>query len=80
MHRRIKEVRKALGVKQKDVAKRLGVSQGHLCVVESGSQNPSDLFINAFCSIYGVNQIWLRSGDGDMFEAVKCPYLQRGIQ
>jgi len=80
MHSRLREARKALGFKQKDVAKKMGITQSHLCAVESGTQKPSDLFVNAFCAIYGVNQSWLRKGEGDMLAEVQCPFQSRFVQ
>jgi len=74
MHRRIKQARTKLGVKQKDVAERLGITQSHLSGVENGSTPTSNLLINAFCSIYNVKNEWLRTGKGEMFEKVECPY------
>ena len=67
MNERIVELRKALGLKQNAFADELGFSKSNIKSYEYGRRNPSDAFIKLICEKYGVNEIWLRTGDGDMF-------------
>lgn len=35
--------------------------------MEYGNTDAKDAFINLICREFGVNEIWLRTGDGEMF-------------
>ena len=67
MYKRIKEIRKALGLNQIEFAKRLGLSQSSLAMIEVGKRSFSDKHIKLICSVFHVNEEWLRGGQGEMF-------------
>lgn len=68
MNSRIKEVRKALGIKsQQEFANNLGISMSNVASYESGRRCPSDAVIALICERYGVSEEWLRNGTGEMF-------------
>lgn len=70
MNERLKQLRKALNKKQGDFAAALAISQGHLSDVENGRKEVSDRIIS-ICSLkFNVNEDWLRTGSGDMFNPV----------
>lgn len=69
MHERIKELRKALGLTQQKFADGMGVKQNTIAQYESGRNAPIDAVITLICRTYGVNETWLRTGEGDMFVA-----------
>jgi len=66
--RRIGEVRKTLGLTQKEFADGLKISQTHVSSLESNSRKIQDRFIKMICLTYGVNEKWLKFGKGEMFE------------
>lgn len=67
MNERLKQLRKTLSIKQSDFASALSISQGHLSDVENGRKEVSERIIN-ICSLrFNVNEDWLRTGDGEMF-------------
>lgn len=67
MNERLKQLRKALNMKQGEFANALTISQGHLSDVENGRKEVSDRIIN-ICSLkFNANEDWLRTGSGDMF-------------
>ena len=68
MKDRIKEVRKAVGLTQVEYGKRLGVAGNTVTNYENGMRNPSDAIINAICREFNVNEDWLRTGSGEMFQ------------
>ena len=53
---------------QKDFAKKICVSTSFLTLIELEQKNVLDRHIKLIVSTYGVNETWLRSGDGEMFE------------
>lgn len=67
MHSRIKEVRKKLGLSQAEFGSKLGLTQQSIALLEQGKTPVSDKHIKPICSIFSVNENWLRSGIGDMF-------------
>ena len=68
MNERIKKVRKALDLTQKEFAERIGMKQNSIALIESG-RNTSDQTIFAICREFNVNEEWLRTGIGEMFKA-----------
>lgn len=68
---RIKELRKALEIRQGDFAKKLSTTQGHISDIENGRKNLSDRTIKLICledwNGRTVNEDWLRTGEGEMF-------------
>lgn len=67
MNERIKQVRKACGLKQAEFADRIGVKPSTVTSYETGLRVPSDTVIFSICREFGVSETWLRTGDGEMF-------------
>lgn len=70
MNGRIKEIRNAIGKNQTDFAKELSVSRSAICKIESGENTPSEQTIKLICSVFNVNEDWLRYGTGEMFRPI----------
>lgn len=68
MNTRIKEIRKNLQLTQVEFATRLGLKQNSIAQIEMGLRNPSDQTITSICREFGVNELWLRTGEGDMYK------------
>lgn len=68
MGERIKELRKALGLTQQKFADGMGVKQNTIAQYESGRNEPLDAVVTLICRTYGVNEKWLRTGEGEMFK------------
>ena len=68
---RLKELRKRLGLKQRDVAERLEVSVGLIGAWECGSDTIPKTRIYQICNEYNVSRDWLERGEGDMFVPVE---------
>lgn len=64
---RIRQVRKFKDLTQKKFADSLGMKQNTVATYEMGRTNPSDPAIKSICREFGVNEEWLRSGEGEMF-------------
>lgn len=67
MNRRIKEIRSALGLTQQEFADCLSLKRNTIATYEMGKASPSDRTINDICEKYNVNETWLRTGKGEMF-------------
>ena len=67
MNERLKQLRKEFNMKQGDFATALSISQGHLSDIENNRKEVSDRVIS-ICSLkFNVNEDWLRTGNGEMF-------------
>lgn len=68
MNERIKILRKQLKLTQEQFASKLGVKRAAIGQVETGYNNVSEQLIKLICFNYEVNEDWLRTGKGEMFE------------
>ncbi len=66
MNERLKQVRKAVNKTQKDFGGMLGVSRDTYASYETGRVIPNDTFIQLLCSMFNINEEWLRNGKGEM--------------
>lgn len=67
MHERIKELRKYLNLTQDEFGDRLGVVKSSISNIEKGRHGITDQMIKLMVKEFGVNEDWLRTGDGEMF-------------
>lgn len=67
MNDRIKKVRQALNLSQDEFSSRLGLTRGAITNIELHKTEPKPLLVDLICSIYHVNENWLRTGEGEMF-------------
>lgn len=68
MNDRIKYIRTERGMTQTEIAEKLGLSQNYIWMIEKGERSPSDRTINDICREFGVNETWLRTGEGEPFK------------
>ncbi|MDD7390031.1 MAG: helix-turn-helix transcriptional regulator [Lachnospiraceae bacterium] len=64
---RLKLLRKKLGLTQQVFADRIGIARGNVAAYEVGKNAPSDAVISLICREFNANEIWLRTGEGEMF-------------
>lgn len=68
MNARIKEIRKKENLSQQKFADRLGIARGNIAAYEVGKNAPSDAVLSLICREFNVNEEWLRTGQGDMYD------------
>jgi len=66
---RIKAVRKALQISQRDFCKGIFLSQSYYGKIETGTRKPNDRIFELISNKYNVNKEWLVTGKGNMFSA-----------
>ncbi len=66
MNHRIRELRKALNLSQREFAEKIGLRQNAISYMENGS-TVTEQNIKAICSQFSVSEAWLRTGSGKMF-------------
>ena len=64
MNERIKEIRIKLGITQQEMADKLGLKRNTIATYEMGKANPSERTISDICREFGINEVWLRTGEG----------------
>ena len=64
---RIKQIRTALNINQRDFAKRIYISQTLLGNIELGNRNVNDRTIQLISTAFNVNKNWLLTGEGEIF-------------
>ena len=71
INQRIKKLRKVLDLTQQEFAERIGSVQNTITGYETGRRGPSNQVVTIICREFGVNEAWLRTGEGEMF--IKAP-------
>lgn len=67
MNKRIRELRKKLNLTMEKFGGRLGVGKTAISKIEKGDNSLTDQMFKSICREFNVNEEWLRSGYGDMF-------------
>lgn len=74
MNTRIKLVRNSLNIPQHEFGKAIGLKQSTICDIEQGRCNITERVIISICSRFNVNEKWLRTGEGEMFNIYDKKY------
>lgn len=67
METTLKQFRKALGLSQEEVGRRVGVTGVAISRIESGDRALTDRMALALCKEFNVDYVWLTTGQGEMF-------------
>ena len=68
MQARLKQIRAAVALSQSAFAGKIGISQTSLALMELGQRNITEKTRAKICSVFGVNEHWLLTGEGEMFD------------
>jgi len=68
INQRIKILRKSLNLTQKEFAQKICVSTSFQTLTELEQKKVLDRHIKLIISAFGVNEAWLRTGEGEIFE------------
>lgn len=61
-------LRKKLKLSQEEFGSKLGVGKSAISYIESGRSKLTEQMIKLICNEFNVNEEWLRTGSGEMFE------------
>ena len=75
MNERVKELRKTLGLSGEKFGESLGTTRFAISQIETGRNNLTDQMVKLICLTYNVNEEWLRTGQGSMFNETKDEFL-----
>ena len=68
MKERLKTLRNEVGLSQEAFANRIGLKGSAISLLESGQRNFTDQVVCSICREFNVNEDWLRTGSGEMFQ------------
>lgn len=74
---RVKEIRKSLDLTLDKFGKKLGVQKAAISKIEKGENNLTDQMTKSICREFGVDYIWLTTGEGEMFANSDDDYTER---
>jgi len=75
MNERVKELRKALGLSGEKFGENIGLNRAAISKIENGAVGVSESNVKLICLTYNVNEDWLRTGQGSMFNETKDEFL-----
>ena len=67
MNNRFKQIREKLNLSQEEMGEAIGITRSGISNIESGKRSVSERHIKLLRSAYNVNEHWLRTGEGEMF-------------
>lgn len=67
INERVKLVRNALKLTQKEFGQRVTLAQTYLSQIEKGDRDVTEKILKIICSEFSVQEEWLRNGVGEMF-------------
>jgi len=68
MNERIRRVRKSLKLSQAEFARRMGMHGAALSMIELGENALTEKNVKLACMTFNINESWLRTGAGEMFD------------
>lgn len=74
---RIKVLRKEKNLSMEDFGSVIGMGKSAVSRIENGVNGTTDQTIRSICREFGVNERWLRTGEGEMFEQTRETVLDR---
>ena len=77
MNASIKELRTALHLTLEGYGDRIGVTRAAVSKWENGDRGIADSMVVSICREFGVNERWLRTGEGEMFEQTRETVLDQ---
>lgn len=64
---RVREIRKSLGLTLEKFGEKLGVGKTAISKIEKGENNLTEQMAKSIFREFGVDYIWLTTGEGEMF-------------
>ena len=77
VNERIRQVRLILNMSQADFSRAICVSNGYTAEIENGHRTANDRIIRLIHLTFGVNEAWLKTGTGEMFQSAPVEKRER---
>ena len=79
VYQRIKLIRQELKLSQAKFAKALSISNGYIAGIEINRNKVNDRIIRLICYTFNVNDRWIRTGEGEMFNENGNPSTELAV-
>lgn len=66
---RVRMIRKAKSLTLEKFGERIGVGKTAISKIESGERGVTDQMCRSICREFNINEMWLRTGEGEMYTA-----------
>jgi transcriptional regulator with XRE-family HTH domain len=80
INERIAELRHALHMTQPVFAERICISKGYIASIELGNKKVNERIIRLISTSFGVNEQWLKTGEGPMFHEDQDHKIEEIVQ
>lgn len=67
INERFRQLRKSTGLSQEEFAQKARRTRSEIKNIEYDKTEPKDEVIKSVCDAHGVNEVWLRTGAGEMY-------------
>ena len=74
---RIKDVRNSLGLTLEKFGEKLGVTKTAISRLEKGERSLTEQMTKSICREFGVDYMWLTTGEGEMFIDSDDDFIER---
>ncbi len=74
---RVKEVRNNLHLTLEKFGEKLGIQKSAVSKIERGENNLTEQMTKSICREFGVDYIWLTTGEGDMFVETDDDFMEK---
>lgn len=74
---RVKEIRKTLGLTLEKFGDRVGVQRSAISKIERDERGLTEQMTKSICREFGVDYIWLTTGNGEMFVENDDDFIER---
>ena len=74
---RIREVRKALGLTLEKFGEKIGMKKNSVSQLENGKNSVTEQVVKSICREYNFDNMWLTTGDGEMFIDTDDDFIER---
>jgi transcriptional regulator with XRE-family HTH domain len=76
INKRVKLVRETLKLSQAQFSRIISLSNGYLGGVETEKRRVNDRLVKLVCAAFNVNNVWLKTGEGEMFNKSHNPFTK----
>lgn len=77
INERVRLIRNTLNLTQKEFGQKLTLAQTYLSQIEKGDREVTEKIFKIICFEFNVNENWLRTGEGEMFESIPKDELDK---
>lgn len=74
---RVREIRKSLGLTLEKFGEKLGVKKNAISQIETGRNSLTDQMTKSICREFGVDYIFLTTGEGEMFADSDDDFIEK---